>query len=127
MSRLRLGFLVVAVSALLTVSLTQCRDRETPSKPTAETPRYKAQPANWKETEVDVFPGMNGVTLDPNIPEQKEALRGRIVWNLWVGDSGLMWDWLSQNGFGTADLIKTVDSRRHNTRFRDIGIINQPG
>ncbi len=127
MSRLRLGFLVVVVSALLAVSLTQCREKEKPSKPTAETPRYKAQPANWKETAVDVFPGMNGVTLDPNIPDQKEALRGRIVWNLWVGDSGLMWDWLAQNGFGTADLIKTVDSRRHGTRFREIGIINQPG
>ena len=85
-------------------------------------------PPNWKETEVDVFPGMDGVTLPPNVSLDPTApLRGRIVWNLWVGDSGLMWDWLARNGFGTADLIKTIDSRRHNTRFRDIGIINQPG
>jgi hypothetical protein len=85
-------------------------------------------PPNWKEMEVDVFPGMDGVTLPPNVSRDPTApLRGRIVWNLWVGDSGLMWDWLAQHGFGTADLIKTIDSRRHNTRFRDIGIINQPG
>lgn len=70
---------------------------------------------------------MDGFTLDPSKPEEKEALRGPIVWNLWVGDSGLMWDWLAQHGFGTADLLKTVDSRRHATRFQEIGIINQPG
>jgi hypothetical protein len=124
MARVRPGFLVVALFALLVV--TTCKE-----KPTVEqtpggskgTNRYAAIPANWKETKVDVFPGMNGVTLQPNDP----ALPGRIVWNLWVGDSGLMWDWLAQHGFGTADLIKTVDSRRHDTRFREIGIINQPG
>lgn len=95
--------------------------------PSGGTARHAAQPAYWKETSVDVFPGMNGITLDPSKPDEKEALRGRIVWNLWVGDSGLMWDWLSQHGFGTADLIKTVDSRRRPTRFREMGVINQPG
>ena len=35
---------------------------------------------------------MDGFMLDPSKPEEKEALRGRVVWNLWVGDSGLMWD-----------------------------------
>jgi hypothetical protein len=116
-ARVRAGFLVVVLSSLAVI-LACSQNRG---------PRYQPIPSNWIETSVDVFPGMDGITLDPNIPEQKEALRGRIVWNLWVGDSGLMWDWLSQNGFGTADLLKTIDSRRHNTRFRDIGIINQPG
>jgi hypothetical protein len=132
MSRVRLGLLGL-LSVLLLVLALSCDKKEavtstsTSTAGSADTGRYKATPANWKETEVDVFPGMNGITLDPSKPDQKEALRGRIVWNLWVGDSGEMWDWLSQNGFGTADLIKTVDSRRHGTRFRDIGIINQPG
>ncbi|HEX6642910.1 MAG TPA: hypothetical protein VF215_17470 [Thermoanaerobaculia bacterium] len=129
MSRVRLGLLLGVLSAVLLVSSSSCdgkNEKATP-KPGAETARYKAQPANWKETEVDVFPGMNGVTLDPSVPAQKEALRGRIVWNLWVGDSGLMWDWLAQHGFGTADLLKTIDSRRRPRRFQDIGIINQPG
>src|SRR5438105_4263665 len=39
---------------------------------------------------------MDGFTLDPSKPQEKEALRGPIVWNLWVDDSGLMWDWLAQ-------------------------------
>ena len=38
-----------------------------------------------------------------------------------------MWDFLAQHGFGTADLIKTIDSRRRAHRFAEIGIINQPG
>src|SRR5437870_8960635 len=120
MSRIRSGFLAGVLSALLIAIVVSCA-----TQPAA--PRYQPTPANWKETEVDVFPGMDGLTLDPSKPAEKEALRGRIVWNLWVGDSGLMWDWLAQHGFGTADLLKTVDSRRHATRFQEIGIINQPG
>ena len=38
-----------------------------------------------------------------------------------------MWDYLAQHGFGTADLLKTIDSRRRLHRFAEIGIINQPG
>jgi mono/diheme cytochrome c family protein len=128
MSRIRLGFLVSVLSALLVVILVSCTPPVAPqASVTTEAARYMPQPPYWKETEVDVFPGMNGFTLDPSKPAEKEALRGRIVWNLWVGDSGLMWDWLSQHGFGTADLLKTVDSRRRPTRFAEAGIINQPG
>jgi hypothetical protein len=130
MSRIRLGFLVGIPAALLIVLAVSCEKKETANSQQVAgggTARYKAQPATWKETEVDVFPGMNGITLDPSNPDQKEALRGRIVWNLWIGDSGLMWDWLAQHGFGTADILKTIDSRRRNTRFAEIGIINQPG
>jgi hypothetical protein len=115
MSRIRFGFLAGVSSALLIVLGLSCTHA-----------RYMPTP-DWKETAVDVFPGMDGFTLDPSKPDEKEALRGRIVWNLWVGDSGLLWDYLAQHGFGTADFLKTVDSRRHDTRFQEIGIINQPG
>ena len=77
----------------------------------------------WVETTVDVFPGMDG----PNLKLDADDIRGRNVWNLWVGDSGLMWDYLAQHGFGTADLLKAIDSRRRAHRFAEIGIINQPG
>ncbi|MCU1244234.1 MAG: hypothetical protein JWN02_144 [Acidobacteria bacterium] len=130
MSRIRLGFVVGVLSALLIVIAVSCKrggGTTTTTATVATASHDMPPPANWKETEVDVFPGMDGFTLDPSKPDQKVALRGRIVWNLWVGDSGLMWDWLSQNGFGTADLLKTVDSRRRPTRFQEIGIINQPG
>ncbi len=127
MFRVRLGFLVGVLSALLIVIAFSCKQEPAAPQAGAGAARYKAPPANWKETVVDVFPGMDGITLDPSKPDEKEALRGRIVWNLWVGDSGLMWDWLAQHGFGTADLIKTIDSRRRPKRFQEIGIINQPG
>src|SRR6266571_4913522 len=104
MSRARLGFLVGVTSAVLVLIGLSCK----------------------QETAVDVFPGMDGVTLQPT-GDKDDPLRGRIVWNLWIGDSWKMWDYLAQHGFGTADLIKTVDSRRHNTRFAEVGIINQPG
>src|SRR5436305_8134102 len=125
MSRIRNGFLVGALSPLLIVLAAACTHTDTPqSGPYTK----KAIPAEWKETEVDVFPGMDGFTLPPNTTHDPNApLRGRIVWNLWVGDSGYMWDYLAQHGFGTADLLKTVDSRRRPTRFQEIGIINQPG
>jgi hypothetical protein len=126
MSRIRLGFLVGVFSALLIGTAISCRPPVVVPQAGPKGPDMPA-PANWKETEVDVFPGMDGFILNPSNPDEKDALRGRIVWNLWVGDSGKMWDWLAQNGFGTADLLKTIDSRRHDTRFRDIGIINQPG
>src|SRR6266545_4140271 len=126
MSRVRLGFLVGVLSALSIVIALSCKQEPAAPQAGAGAARYKAPPANWKETVVDVFPGMDGITLDPSKPDEKEALRGRIVWNLWVGDSGLMWDWLAQHGFGTADLIKTIDSRRRPKRFQEIGIIDQP-
>jgi hypothetical protein len=125
MSRVRLGFLA-ALSALLFVITNSCTNQPAPNTTPGSYPLAPI-PANWKETAVDVFPGMDGITLDPSKADEKEALRGRIVWNLWVGDSGLMWDYLSQHGFGTADLIKTIDSRRHARRFQEMGIINQPG
>ena len=128
MSRIRLGLLIGALSALLMVPALSCKKKEKAADGGGEgAARYKPIPTNWKETMVDVFPGMNGVTLDPGNADQKEMLRGRIVWNIWVGDSGLMWDWIAQNGFGTGDLLKTLDSRRRPTRFQEIGIINQPG
>lgn len=138
MSRIRTGFVLGVVSALVALFSGSCTSDHClpaqPPPPPAADRHFAAIPPNWIETTVDVFPGMDGVTLDPNAesdPARKEmvrqALRGRIVWNIWVGDSGLMWDWLAQNGFGTADLLKTIDSRRHNGRFFDVGIINQPG
>jgi len=129
MSRVRPGLVVGLLSTLLIVIAVSCTPPAAPNAapPATGAARYMPIPPYWQETSVDVFPGMDGFTLDPSKPDEKEALRGRIVWNLWVGDSGLMWDWLSQHGFGTADLLKTVDSRRRPTRFKEAGIINQPG
>jgi mono/diheme cytochrome c family protein len=91
-----------------------------PSPPAAKV--YVSDP-KFKETLVDVFPGMDG----PNLDLTAEDIRGRIVWNLWSGDGYRMWDYLAKNGFGTSDLLKTIDSRGRATRFKRLGVINQPG
>jgi mono/diheme cytochrome c family protein len=119
MVRARRGFLVSFVTALFIVAGLACHH---PALAPASGERYVHDP-KMKETLVDVFPGMDG----PNLNLTQEDIRGRIVWNLWVGDSGLMWDYLAQHGFGTADLLKTIDSRRRAHRFAEMGIINQPG
>jgi hypothetical protein len=118
MRKARVGFLVVAV---LLAALLACTTDQPQPKPAGE--KTYASNSKWVETKVDVFPGMDG----PNLNLDADDIRGRIVWNLWVGDSGLMWDYLAQHGFGTADLLKAIDSRRRAHRFAEIGIINQPG
>src|SRR5262245_48888125 len=122
MARARVEVLYGVLAAFVAAVAVSC------NKPTEEVSappgaKVTVHDDRMKETMVDVFPGMDG----PNLNLTQDDLRGRIVWNLWVGDSGLMWDFLAQHGFGTADLLKTIDSRRHATRFQEIGIINQPG
>ena len=43
-----------------------------------------------------------------------------------VGRQRRFWNWLSQYGFGTGDLLKVIASPR-NRRFQTYGIFNQPG
>ncbi|MFP5246044.1 MAG: hypothetical protein ACLGH0_05075, partial [Thermoanaerobaculia bacterium] len=133
MRRAVLGLLVVS---LLVLMLFACRDE----KPVADNNQTAAnEPCSDKvlnpnvtppdnqfgmhEVTVDKFVGMNGI----NTPLTGDMLRGRIVWNLWTGDSWKMWDYLARNGFGTSDLVKTIDSRNRDQRFQRIGTINQPG
>jgi hypothetical protein len=80
-------------------------------------------PVHYTDVTFDPFPGMDG----PNLQLTAGELRGRILWNLWSGDNAGFWNYLSQNGFGTSDLLKTIDSRRRATRFETMGILNQPG
>lgn len=128
MRRASFGICIVLVASLF---ITVCH--HDPETATATGPAGSADPINpivappdnqfgLQEVTVDKFAGMNGVTLT-----DKDEIRGRIVWNLWTGDSWKMWDYLARHGFGTSDLIKTVDSRNRNQRFQRIGLINQPG
>jgi hypothetical protein len=135
MSRARLGFLVSFAVALILAGALSCKE-ETKPGPQPPASRYLHDPklkdavdtlcpnmAATAPCSGDIFPGMDG----PNLPLTKADINGRLVWNVWVGDTGLMWTFMSQHAFGTADLIKTIDSRRRAHRLRDIGIINQPG
>lgn len=80
--------------------------------------------SDFKEVTFDPFPGMDFQGKPGNLTP--EELKGRIVWNLWSGDNAGFWDWLSNHGFGTADLLKVVTWDRAQ-RFEKYGLFNQPG
>ncbi len=67
-----------------------------------------------------VFPHPGAVVLN-----EKETL-GRNSWMIWCGGNERFWNWLASNGFGFVDLLKVVDSRGRDARFRDAGLINEP-
>ncbi len=107
---------VGALAALMTVpGMLSCAQR-----PVAPTWKY----SDFKEVTVDPFPGMDFQGRDVRLTD--EELQGRVVWNLWTGDNGAFWDWLSTHGFGTADFLKVVTSPREQ-RFQKYGLFNQPG
>lgn len=134
MSRARLGFLVSFAVALILAGALSCKEEQKP-RPRPVMERYLHDPKLKDALDVlcpgamdapcagDIFPGMDG----PNLQLTKADISGRLVWNVWVGDTGSMWTYMSQHAFGTADLIKTIDSRRRAHRLAEIGIINQPG
>ncbi|MBV8547338.1 MAG: hypothetical protein JO088_21550 [Acidobacteria bacterium] len=134
MFRARPGLPVSFAIALILAGALSCKPEPEPA-PAKETARYLHDP-KWKDAADtlcpgaldapcagDIFPGMDG----PNLQLTKADISGRLVWNVWVGDTGSMWDYMAQHAFGTADLIKTIDSRRRAHRLAEIGIINQPG
>jgi hypothetical protein len=79
-------------------------------------------PDDFPELAVDVFQPMDGgIALTP------EAIKGRNTWNLWTGGDEQFWERMSRESYGMIDLLKTIDSRNHATRFKDMGLINEPG
>ncbi len=73
-------------------------------------------------TPVDYFPGMDG---DPELTPAE--IKGRNTWNLWTADNDKFWDWLANNSFGTTDFLKVLDTRLRETRFKTMGVVNEPG
>src|SRR5438270_11957379 len=80
--------------------------------------------SDFKEVGFDPFPGMD--FQGRNVALSADDLKGRIIWNLWSGDNGGFWDYLSTHGFGTSDLLKIVTHDRRE-RFEKYGLFNQPG
>lgn len=56
-------------------------------------------------------------------PEQRE---GRNTWYFWTGGGEKFWRYTAKITHGVTDLLQYVDSRRHATRFRTMGVINDP-
>ena len=112
MKRRRIGALASLFLGLLWTGCTQA--------PVPPSWKY----SNFKEVGFDPFPGMDFQGREVKLSD--DDIKGRVVWNLWSGDNASFWDWLSNHGFGTADLLKVVDSPR-DQRFQTYGIFNQPG
>ena len=61
-----------------------------------------------------------------SVPLNKSETIGRNTWMVWCAGNEGFWDWLSTDSLGFIDLMKLVDSRKRNNRFRDTGLINEP-
>lgn len=114
MQRFRHRALVGFFVPLLVASLLGC----------ASLPAKQSWVVDYKYVDFDPFPGMDVQGRDVALTQGD--INGRVIWNLWSGDNAGFWNWLSQYGFGTGDLLKMVASPR-NQRFQTYGIVNQPG
>jgi hypothetical protein len=77
---------------------------------------------DFPETASHAFDAMDG-----GIILSDEQRRGRNTWLLWTAGDQVFWDRMARQAFGIVDLLKLVDSRQRASRFRDLGLINQPG
>ena len=62
-----------------------------------------------------------------DIVESKNEILGRNTWMIWCAGNEQFWDWLAGHSYGFTDLLKLVDSRERSHRFKDRGLINEPG
>ncbi len=80
------------------------------------------KPEDLPEIAEDVFQPMDGgIKLSP------EEIKGRNTWNLWCAGTEQFWERMSRESFGLIDLLKTIDSRGRPSRFKELGLINEPG
>ena len=77
---------------------------------------------DFPELAADVFK-----PLDGGIALSVDEIKGRNTWNLWTGGNEQFWDRMARESFGLMDLLKTIDSRKRAERFKEMGLINQPG
>ena len=62
--------------------------------------------------------------VDPHLTASERI--GQNAWMMWAGGNEGFWDWLGLQ-FGFIDLLKLLDTDTRTTRFRDGGLINEPG
>ena len=62
-----------------------------------------------------------------DIVHSKNEILGRNTWMIWCAGNEQFWDWLAGNSYGFTDLLKLVDSRNRPNRFKEAGLINEPG
>lgn len=59
--------------------------------------------------------------------KERDAVRGLNTWILWTEGNEAFWNWDTQYGYGLTDFLVMLDSRKRDTRFKEKGLINQPG
>ncbi len=111
------GVLIVIVASL---ALWHSRPRNTAVIDDAKAAGKTA--ADFPATDSRAFDEMDG-----GRPLTEDQRKGRNTWLLWTAGDQVFWDYMAQHGGGLGDLLKAIDSRHHNTRFADMGLINQPG
>lgn len=57
----------------------------------------------------------------------RDGIRGQNTWVLWGEGNEAFWGWIQEKGYGLIDFMVMLDSRQRGNRFRDTGMINQPG
>jgi hypothetical protein len=110
-----------AVALLCLIATSGCTRQE--NKETVDEAKAAGKtPADFPETDLDVFKGMdNGILLT------SDEVKGRNTWLMWTGGNEAFWDFMSQHSYGLCDLLKTLDSRKRPTRFKEMGMVNEPG
>lgn len=80
------------------------------------------QTADFPQASADVFRAMdNGIVLD------EDEAKGRNSWILWTAGNEQFWDRMARESYGLVDLLKTLDTRKRTSRFKDAGMVNEPG
>lgn len=62
-----------------------------------------------------------------DVVSTNSEILGRNTWMMWCGGNEGFWDWLSTKGHGQFDFLKLIDTRNRATRWRDVGMVAEPG
>src|ERR1035441_7306819 len=79
-------------------------------------------PPHFSETASHAFDQMDG---GQSLAEDER--KGRNTWLLWTAGDQVFWDNMAQHGLGIGDLLKAIDSRYRKNRFKNMGLMNEPG
>jgi hypothetical protein len=97
---------------------------------------FPAEPRNlfWQVDQIASGPGGKLQPINYDLDgdgkisdEERNAIRGQNTWILWGEGNETFWGWLQERGYGLIDFLILLDSRQRERRFRDAGLINQPG
>jgi len=109
-------------AALAVVGLASLAGGCSPAQPVDDAREAGMTPADFPQVSSDLFKAMDG-----GIELTEHEIKGRNTWILWTAGNQVFWDRLARESYGLVDLLKTLDSRKHASRFADAGLINEPG